>query len=40
MSHLMSKEMGNFRRDLAPIKNNKMEILELENAILVTKNFM
>lgn len=37
MSHLMSKEMRNFKRDSGPIKKNQMEMLELKNAILVVK---
>lgn len=36
----MSKEVGNFRRDWHLRNNNKMEILELKNAISGTKNFM
>lgn len=33
----MNKMMGNFQRDLGPIKKNPVEILELKNAMSVIK---
>lgn len=37
MSHLMSKEMRNFKRDTGHMKKNQMEMLELKNTVLIVK---